>query len=91
VPARHGRFGLDEDIEHVMTSLRTLGADTNAPAVCQPAVPVLAAVSLLAAADDVAQPSRMTLIAGPIEARASSDPAAHAPSQVSVAAVGWPA
>lgn len=69
VPARHGRFGLDEYIEHVMTSLCRLGAGTHVLAVCQPAVPVLAAVSLLAAADDIAQPSSMALIAGPIDTR----------------------
>lgn len=69
VPARHGRFGLDEYIEHVMASLRRLGAGTHVLAVCQPAVPVLAAVSLLAAADDDAQPASMTLLAGPIDTR----------------------
>src|ERR687890_712096 len=69
VPADEGPFGLDEYIEHVMEALRELGPDTHVVAVCQPAVPVLAAVALLAAADDVAQPSSVTLMAGPVDTR----------------------
>jgi poly(3-hydroxybutyrate) depolymerase len=69
VPAEHGPFGLDEYIEHVMSALRHLGPDTHVVAVCQPAVPVLAAVALLAAAGDVAQPSTVTLMAGPVDTR----------------------
>jgi poly(3-hydroxybutyrate) depolymerase len=69
VPVEHGPFGLDEYIAHVMQALRDLGPDTHVVAVCQPAVPVLAAVSLLAAADDPAQPVSLTLIAGPVDTR----------------------
>ncbi len=69
IPAEHGPFGLDEYIEHVMDALRHLGPGTNVVAVCQPAVPVLAAVALLAAADDPAQPDSVTLMAGPIDTR----------------------
>jgi poly(3-hydroxybutyrate) depolymerase len=69
IPADAGPFGLDEYIEHVMQALRHLGPDTHVVAVCQPAVPVLAAVALLAAADDAAQPSSLTLMAGPVDTR----------------------
>jgi poly(3-hydroxybutyrate) depolymerase len=69
IPAEHGPFGLDEYIEHVMEALRHLGPGSHVVAVCQPAVPVLAAVSLLAAAGDVAQPRSVTLMAGPIDTR----------------------
>jgi polyhydroxyalkanoate depolymerase len=69
VPVEHGRFGLDEYIEHVMDALRQLGPGTHVVAVCQPAVPVLAAVALLAAAGDDAQPSSLTLMAGPVDTR----------------------
>jgi poly(3-hydroxybutyrate) depolymerase len=69
IPTEHGRFGLDEYIEHVMEALRYLGPDTHVVAVCQPAVPVLSAVALLAEADDPAQPSSVTLMAGPIDTR----------------------
>jgi poly(3-hydroxybutyrate) depolymerase len=69
IPVAHGAFGLDEYIEHVLQALRHLGPDTHVVAVCQPAVPVLAAVALLAAEDDVAQPSSLTLMAGPVDTR----------------------
>ena len=69
IPAAHGPFGLDEYIEHIMAALRHLGPDTHVVAVCQPAVPVLAAVALLAAAGDAAQPASVTLMAGPIDTR----------------------
>ncbi|WP_138759149.1 polyhydroxyalkanoate depolymerase [Modestobacter altitudinis] len=69
VPVEDGRFGLDEYIEHVMAALRHLGPDCHVVAVCQPAVPVLAAVALLAAAGDEAQPRSLTLMAGPVDTR----------------------
>lgn len=69
VPVEHGRFGLDEYVEHVMDALRHLGPDTHVIAVCQPAVPVLAAVALLADDGDRAQPASLTLIAGPVDTR----------------------
>ncbi|MDK3258519.1 polyhydroxyalkanoate depolymerase [Blastococcus capsensis] len=69
IPTEHGPFGLDEYIEHVMEALRHLGPDTHVVAVCQPAVPVLSAVALLAEADDPAQPSSVTLMAGPVDTR----------------------
>jgi poly(3-hydroxybutyrate) depolymerase len=69
IPVEYGAFGLDEYIQHVQNALRDLGPGTHVVSVCQPAVPVLAAVSLLAADDDPAQPASMTLIAGPIDTR----------------------
>ncbi len=69
VPVEKGEFGLEDYIEHVMTEIRELGPDTHVLAVCQPAAPVLAAISLMAQHDDPAQPLSMTLIAGPIDTR----------------------
>jgi poly(3-hydroxybutyrate) depolymerase len=69
VPLAAGRFGLDEYVDHVLQAMRHLGPDTHVLAVCQPAPLVLAAVSLLAADDDPAQPRSLTLIAGPIDTR----------------------
>jgi poly(3-hydroxybutyrate) depolymerase len=69
IPADEGRFGLDEYIDHVLQAMRHLGPDTHVLAVCQPAPLVLAAVSVLAAADDPSLPSSLTLIAGPIDTR----------------------
>jgi poly(3-hydroxybutyrate) depolymerase len=65
----HGRFDLDDHIDLMMTFMRHLGPDTHVLAVCQPSVPVLAAVALLAADNDPAQPRTMTLMGGPIDTR----------------------
>ncbi len=69
VHAAHGAFGLDDYVEHVKDALHLLGPDTHVVAVCQPAVPVLTAVAVLAADEDDAQPATLTLIAGPIDTR----------------------
>ena len=69
VPVEKGAFGLEDYIAHVMMEIRELGPDTHVLAVCQPGVPTLAAVSLLAQQDDAAQPASLTLIASPIDTR----------------------
>lgn len=69
VPPSEGRFGLDEYIDHVLQAVRHLGPDSHVLAVCQPAPLVLAAVAVLAAAGDPAQPRSLTLMAGPIDTR----------------------
>lgn len=69
VPLVHGDFGLDDYVDYVIDFLRGLGPETNVIAVCQPAVPVLCAVALMAAADDPAQPRSMALMGGPIDVR----------------------
>ncbi len=69
VPLQHGRFGLDEYVQHVIDFLAELGPHTHLLAVCQPCVPALAAVALMAMDDHPAQPRSMTLMAGPIDCR----------------------
>ena len=69
VPLRDGDFGLDDYIDYLIDFMRGLGPETHIIAVCQPAVPVLCAVALMAAADDPAQPRSMTLMGGPIDVR----------------------
>lgn len=71
VPLANGGFDLDDYIDYVIGFLHTLGPDTHVLAVCQPAVPVLAAVSLMATRQDPLAPSSMTLIGGPIDTRVS--------------------
>lgn len=71
VPLSDGGFDLDDYIDYVIEFLHTLGPDTHVLAVCQPAVPVLAAVSLMASRGDPLAPSSMTLIGGPIDTRVS--------------------
>ncbi|HTV88810.1 MAG TPA: polyhydroxyalkanoate depolymerase [Stellaceae bacterium] len=67
VPVQQGRFGLDEMIDLVADMIRHLGPGCHVMAVCQPAVPVLAAVSLMAAASDPCRPASMVLMGGPID------------------------
>ncbi len=69
VPLIHGRFDLDDFIDLVADFLRELGPETHIIAVCQPSVPVLAAVALMATDGDRAQPASMTLMGGPIDTR----------------------
>ncbi|HYM01504.1 MAG TPA: polyhydroxyalkanoate depolymerase [Stellaceae bacterium] len=69
VPMLYGRFDLDDYIDLVISFIRELGPETHVIAVCQPSVPVLAAVALMAADGDPAQPPSMTLMGGPIDTR----------------------
>ncbi|MGC2200997.1 MAG: polyhydroxyalkanoate depolymerase, partial [Stellaceae bacterium] len=71
VPLLYGRFELDDFVDVVIRFLRLLGPSIHVVAVCQPSVPVLAAISLLAAADDPGQPASMILMGGPIDPRAN--------------------
>jgi polyhydroxyalkanoate depolymerase len=64
-----GRFGVDEYVAHLIRFIEKIGPGAHLVAVCQPAVAALAAVSLMAAERHPAQPSSMTLMAGPIDTR----------------------
>jgi poly(3-hydroxybutyrate) depolymerase len=69
VPLSEGPFDLDDYIDYVISMLHALGGDTHVVAVCQPAVPVLAAAALMDADDDPYMPVSMTLMGGPIDTR----------------------
>jgi poly(3-hydroxybutyrate) depolymerase len=69
VPLSAGRFGLDEYVEQVIACIEVLGPGTHLVAVCQPCVPTLAAVALMAQREHPAQPRSMTLMAGPVDCR----------------------
>lgn len=69
VPLTCGTFDLDDYIVYIRDFLNFLGPDTHVMAVCQPSVPVLAAVSLMAAEGDPNQPLSMILMGGPIDTR----------------------
>lgn len=71
IPLSEGVFNLDSYINYVRKFLSLLGPDAHVIAVCQPAVPVLAAVSLMASENDPNQPATMTLMGGPIDTRVS--------------------
>lgn len=69
VSAAAGDFSLDDYIDTIIDCIRKLGRDVHVLAVCQPAVPVLAAVALMNAANDPDAPRSMILIGGPIDTR----------------------
>jgi poly(3-hydroxybutyrate) depolymerase len=71
VPLLHGRFGLDDFVDLLIRFIHLLGPGVHVMAVCQPSVPVLAAVALLAAGGDPCQPASMILMGGPIDPRAN--------------------
>ena len=66
-----GSFNLDDYITYLREFMSLLGPKTHIMAVCQPAVPVLAAVSVMASENDPNQPLSMTLMGGPIDTRVS--------------------
>jgi poly(3-hydroxybutyrate) depolymerase len=69
VPVTEGRFDLDDYVDYVIEMLHELGGNMHVIAVCQPSVPVLAAVSIMEAAGDRFVPVSMTLMGGPIDTR----------------------
>lgn len=69
VPVTEGCFGLDDYIDYVIDFIAHLGPDTHVLAVCQPVVPALAAVAVMAEQDHSATPPSLTLISGPIDGR----------------------
>ena len=70
VPVSEGRFDLDDYIDYLISILHLLGGDTHVIAVCQPSVPVLAAVARMEAENDPYVPHSMVLMGGPIDTRA---------------------
>jgi poly(3-hydroxybutyrate) depolymerase len=69
VPLVDGRFDLDTYIDYSVAMFRTLGGDVHVIAVCQPSVPVMAAVALMEADNDPDVPHSMVLMGGPIDTR----------------------
>ena len=72
VPVAEGRFDLDDYIDYVISILHMMEGDAHIVAVCQPSVPVLAAVALMEADNDPYVPHSMTLMGGPIDTRVKS-------------------
>jgi poly(3-hydroxybutyrate) depolymerase len=70
VPAEAGAFHLDDYVAYVQEFIRHVGPHAHVMSVCQPTVPVLAAVSLMASRGETTPPT-MTMMGGPIDARKS--------------------
>src|SRR5260221_4679339 len=69
VPLAEGRFDLDDYVDYVIEMLHALGGNVHVVAVCQPSVPVVAAVSVMEAATDPYVPFSIQLFRGPIGIR----------------------
>lgn len=69
VPLKEGLFSLQNYIDYLLDFIRYLGPNLHVIAVCQPSVPVISAVSLLAEYNEPCQPRTMTLMGGPVDTR----------------------
>jgi len=69
VPLSEGPFHLDDYVAYVQEFIRLLGPELSTVSVCQPTVPVLAAISLLAQEGDPNVPRAVVMMGGPIDAR----------------------
>src|SRR5262249_4026908 len=72
VPLTEGAFDLDDYIDYLISILHFLRGDAHVVAVCQPSVPVLAAVARMEAEDDSCVPHSMVLMGGPIDTRVNT-------------------
>ncbi len=71
VPPEQGDFGLDDYVAYIQEFIRHIGAERlHVISVCQPTVPVMAAISLMASAGE-RTPLTMTMMGGPIDPRRS--------------------
>ncbi|HEX5129689.1 MAG TPA: polyhydroxyalkanoate depolymerase [Usitatibacter sp.] len=70
VPIAVGPFHFDDYVAYAQEFMRHVGAGCHAISVCQPTVPVLAAVSLMAQEGE-AIPRTLTMMGGPIDTRRS--------------------
>ncbi|WP_310593222.1 polyhydroxyalkanoate depolymerase [Legionella bozemanae] len=71
VPLIEGSFDLDEFIEYIISYLNLLAPNLNVMAVCQPTVPVLAAVALMSTNNSPNLPRTAILLGGPIDTNQS--------------------
>jgi poly(3-hydroxybutyrate) depolymerase len=71
VPLAVGGFDLDDYIDYLQDMFGVLGPGAHSIGVCQPAVPLIAAVALMEAEDRPDIPASMTLMGGPVDTRRS--------------------
>ena len=71
VPLSAGSFDLDDYVDTVADIFRHFEGDVNVFAVCQPAVPVLAAIADMEAMGDPCIPHSLMIAGGPIDTRRS--------------------
>lgn len=69
VPLADGFFDLDDYIDYVIDYLDHIGPGAHVIAVCQPSVPVYAAVAVMSSEDHPAVPASLTMMGGPVDTR----------------------
>jgi poly(3-hydroxybutyrate) depolymerase len=69
VPLSEGQFDLSDYVDYCISMFEALGPDLHVMAVCQPAVPVLAAIALMEAEEHPQVPRSVTLLGGPVDTR----------------------
>jgi poly(3-hydroxybutyrate) depolymerase len=69
IPRDHGRFGLEDYTDHLITFLGKMGPRSHMVAICQPSVSALAAAAVMSEENHPARPATLTLMAGPIDTR----------------------
>ncbi len=69
VPLSAGTFDLDDYVDYIIEFLHKIGEPAHVMGVCQPSVPVMAAVSMMSQRKDKLAPKSMVLMGGPIDTR----------------------
>ena len=69
IPLFQGTFDLNDYVDYVLEFIRFLGVGVHTMAVCQPSVPLLAAVAIMNDLKDPCTPRTMTLMGGPVDTR----------------------
>ena len=86
VPVIQGTFDLDDYIDYLLALFALFKGDIHVMAVCQPSVPVLAAIARMAADGNRHTPHSTTLMGGPVDTRIN-------PTEVNLMArqhsIGW--
>ena len=85
VPLSAGRFDLDDYIDTCIELFTALGPDLHVAAVCQPSVPVLAAIARMEAEEHLLVPRSAVLIGGPIDTRRSPTAVNRLPQERNIA------
>ncbi len=71
VPLAVGKFDLDDYIDYVRLIIDHLGPGVHTLGVCQPSVPLIAAVAVMEEMGDLNVPASVTIMGGPIDTRKS--------------------
>ncbi|MFC3147204.1 polyhydroxyalkanoate depolymerase [Piscinibacterium candidicorallinum] len=71
VPLSAGRFHLNDYVTYCIEFMQRLAPNLHVMSVCQPTVPVMAAVSIMSTLKDPKRPVSMTMMGGPIDPRCS--------------------